>query len=1140
MGSTSLQNGWDKVWGIGTAAPEPYHDFVHNFVARTVQSFPDCIAVSAWDGEFTYGELDDLASKLSGKLLSLGLISDRQRILPLCFEKSKWTSVAVLGALKAGAGFVLLDAEIPQERLARIVQQVQAKTIVTSCAKERLSRQLGTEVVVVGPEISGGWDAGVDSGVIFEALTLSPPSPSSTAYVVFTSGSTGTPKGCVISHQNLCSALHYQVHHLGFTSSSRVFDFAAYSFDVSIHNLFATWAVGGCVCVPSDADRRDNLEVAIASSQATIVNLTPTVARLLSPAALPCLRTMILLGEMVTERDAMQWWGRMRVINTYGPTECTSLTTINGTMANPEMLRSIGVGVGAVTWIVDPENHHVLLPWGQTGELLIEGPIVGQGYLNDEEKTAAVFVEDPEWLLMGHPELGIKGRQGRLYKTGDLARYDDQGQLLILGRKDNQVKIRGNRVELGEVEYRIHDCVRDAAQVVVETVKQDRTSAGECQLVAFLKFPEQSVDTAIELHDQRGSSLEASPRATLYDIEPGKAAELARYLPGYMIPSLYFVVNKLPMTSTGKTDRKVLRELGQSWCSGRMDEEESPHRIPHGETECQLQQLFSTVLQLPLGKIAADANFLHLGGDSISAMRLVSVARKACVKLTVADIIGHPVLSDMAKRMQPIVNLMQVDGSINRHAGLVEAATRDAIILKASSLSPKIASASRGQIDVLPLTDAQEAFILDGISNGRQYVDYYFLDLGSKVDLQRLKDCCGKLLHAFPILRAMAVLFENRHWMVVPDASQVSLDVHEGNSSLDEATTASCLHDISEFQRHQPIVHFRLLRNDSQGSRLIMRISHAQYDAVSIDVIFKALMSAYLHGQSIKVVSSFADYLAHTARQKPKSEAYWQNLLKGCKHIDFSSTFTANGPTEIPPGRPVPFRVQEEVPCPVIPSDITMASFLSAAWAIFLGQSLDGPGDILFARLVNGRNAALPAVEDVVGCCINMVPVRVHIDGPSTPASAVVRAVQDQFVAMGEADALGFWDIARACGGRDDGGGTCSWMPDVVSRTRYAPDGNAAPVYTCTMHANVDERLTFEMEDGFESQVQRFENEKRLPFFLYLVTYPRGDNLGVEIYGHSQMVSVDGARSLLAQLCPLITGLAKELREDEQKANAGL
>lgn len=408
-------DGLERVWKFGAVVPEAVHDCIQNLVARTVARQPNAPAVCAWDGELTYGELDTLAAKLASQLVKFGI--GPGDVVPLCFEKSMWTAVAVLGVVKAGAGFVLLDRLLPEERLRIIVQQTHSKLILTSVLNGDLASQFSQTILLVSPALTE------DYGYVL-SQSYPTPHPSSIKYVVFTSGSTGVPKGCAISHENLCSVLHHQIHCLGFRPSSRVFDFASYSFDVAIHNMFAALVIGGCLCVPNEADGKENLEQSMATMQATYVDLTPTVASLLNPEAVPTLKTLVLLGEMVTECDSKVWWGKTQLVNAYGPTECTSLCTINYTASTPTKLGSIGVGKGVVTWIVNPKDHKILLPWGQTGELLVEGPIVGLGYLNDPEKSAAVFIENPTSLVQGAFDVLGRGdciKQATLYGTTKMA-----------------------------------------------------------------------------------------------------------------------------------------------------------------------------------------------------------------------------------------------------------------------------------------------------------------------------------------------------------------------------------------------------------------------------------------------------------------------------------------------------------------------------------------------------------------------------------------------------------------------------------------------------------------------------------------------------------------------------------------------
>ncbi|KAL9637232.1 MAG: hypothetical protein Q9164_002318 [Protoblastenia rupestris] len=461
----------EQIWQWNSSVPAQIDRCVHSIIEETARANPTATAVCAWDGELTYEHLDELATRLANELLDRGVALDS--VVPLCFQKSMWTVVAIIGVLKAGGGFVLLDSSFPEKRLRAIVQQVKGSLILSCTLNRDLASRLVQEAIALD------WQFFTNLGHRARPHRQHEmPSTSSTCYVIFTSGSTGTPKGVMISHSNIASALHYQTGVMGLKSESRLFDFTSYSFDVAISNIFTVLAAGGCLCIPSDEDRKNNMERSIVSLRANTLDLTPSVARLLSPSRLPQVRSLTLGGEPLRPTDIEQWWGKVRIYNAYGPSECTPTSTVNHSAPSPEYASQIGRGVGLVTWVVNPDCHNKLLPPGCTGELLLEGPLVGRGYLDNAEMTATSFIEDPVWLLRGSP--GKPGRHGRFYKTGDLVRYNEHGTLTFVCRKDCQVKIRGQRVELGEIEHALRSeaYVDDAVAVLQHDDRQQPWIAG--------------------------------------------------------------------------------------------------------------------------------------------------------------------------------------------------------------------------------------------------------------------------------------------------------------------------------------------------------------------------------------------------------------------------------------------------------------------------------------------------------------------------------------------------------------------------------------------------------------------------------------------------------------------------------------
>lgn len=594
------------IWTWNATVPQTVEACVHEAIADTTRRQPDAKAICAWDGKLSYGELDELSTRLAYHLICLGIGSEA--IVPLCFEKSMRTPVAMLAVMKAGGASIALDISQPEERLRTIVQQVRPVLILSSLASLELADRLtDLSVPVVTVDARNLARLGPMVGAELPAV-----SPSGRLYVVYTSGSTGTPKGVVITHTNFSSAIRHQQHLLGIDASSRVYDFASYAFDVAWSNFLHTLTSGGCLCVPSAWSSKNDLASSVQVLRANHLDLTPRVAELLPPETMLGLRTLVVGGEPMDLHHARLWRKSTNTKNAYGPSETTPTATIHDLNDDPGEPYSIGKGAGLCTWVTHPQDYKQLVQIGDIGELLLEGPLVGAGYLFESEKAAAAFIEDPPWLSDGGP--GHPGRRGRLYRTGDLVRYNLDGRLTFVGRKDTQVKIRGQRIELAEVEHHVRNSVAHFGdvQVVVEIIAPRNSS--NTVLAAFLSIG--------EAHNH---CLKV-PQAAFGPIVAESKDRLATQLPVYMIPTTYIPLSEIPMTISGKIDRQRLRELGSTHLHqylNRTESKQAASQPPCSTIELKLQQLWSTALGLERSQIRADHSFLQLGGDSITAMLLV-------------------------------------------------------------------------------------------------------------------------------------------------------------------------------------------------------------------------------------------------------------------------------------------------------------------------------------------------------------------------------------------------------------------------------------------------------------------------------------------------------------------------------------
>jgi amino acid adenylation domain-containing protein len=585
---------------------------VHELVAEQAQRTPDATAVLCAGEELSYARLEARANRLARALQGFGVGPDV--VVAICAERSVEMVVAVLAVLKAGGAYAPIDPAYPEDRVAFMLADTDAPVLLT---QERLLAGLPDHrgrTVCLDTErelIDSHEDGPLASSATLEEL----------AYVIYTSGSTGRPKGVAMPHRPLSNLIAWQLGALPAPVAARTLQFASLSFDVAFQEIFSTWCSGGTLVLLDEAARRDPEALLRLLSEQRVERLfVPFVAlHNLCEAAghlgasVPSLREVITAGEQPKATDAVRGFFAAHpgctLANHYGPTEAhvVSALTLAGPSAEWPELPPIGRPIdNARIYLLD--RHGQPVPIGVPGELHIGGSSLARGYLNRPELTDERFVADP---FSEEP-------QARMYRTGDLARHLPDGEIEYIGRADDQLKIRGFRVEPGEIEA----ALREHPAVAEALVLGSDDDGGAKRLVAYL-VGEESAASAGELREHLG-----------------------RTLPEYMIPAVFEFLDAFPLTPNGKVDRArlALAPLGAT----DRERERTP---PRTDTERRLAAIWSRLLEVE--EIGVEENFFEIGGHSLMAVRLFAeIERRLGARLPLSALFESPTIAGLAELVE--------------------------------------------------------------------------------------------------------------------------------------------------------------------------------------------------------------------------------------------------------------------------------------------------------------------------------------------------------------------------------------------------------------------------------------------------------------------------------------------------------
>jgi amino acid adenylation domain-containing protein/thioester reductase-like protein len=608
---------------------EQYHNLIHQLVERQVLATPAAIAVTFQGQQLTYQELDRKANQLAHYLQSLGV--KPETLVGVCIERSLDMLVALLAVLKAGGAYVPLDPSYPTDRIAFMIEDSELPILLTEQAQLTNLPQTSARTIVLEDD-----RAAIESQS--PAQVISDVDADNVAYTIYTSGSTGKPKGVQVLHGGVVNFLESMLLAPGLTADDTLLAVTTISFDIAVLELFLPLSIGAKIELVSREVATDGVRLAqvMAASGTTFMQATPATWRLLLATGWQGDRQLKILSggeamarnlaDRLLECCASLW-------NMYGPTETTIWSAVYQVEPSTEAV-SIGYPIANTQiYTIDERCKRQgdalkQAAAGQPGEIYIGGDGLARGYLNRVEMTAQRFIPDPFSTKPG----------ARLYKTGDLGRIMPDGKIQFIGRADNQVKIRGHRIELGDIEAAIvqYPAIKEAAVITRED------NVGEKQLVAYL-----IADNCQNLQSQLRGFLKAK-------------------LPEYMVPAVFVMMEQFPLTPNGKVDRRALPDPSQDRPELNVELVE-----PTTDTERGLAQIWSQMLGI--SPIGIHDNFFDLGGHSLFVAQMMTrVEETFAVKLPLIELFAAPTVAGLAQSIDNARDPQTLEGKININELLVE------------------------------------------------------------------------------------------------------------------------------------------------------------------------------------------------------------------------------------------------------------------------------------------------------------------------------------------------------------------------------------------------------------------------------------------------------------------------------------
>ncbi|HEU4559961.1 MAG TPA: amino acid adenylation domain-containing protein, partial [Longimicrobium sp.] len=899
-----------------TDAEYPAGACIHELFEAQAERTPGATAVSSAGTALTYAELDQAANRLANHLRRRGVRLETR--VGVCLERGPELVVAILAVLKAGGAYVPLDPAYPAERLAYMLADSGAPLLLTRLPLPEGLALDAAEVVCLDADrerIEAESGQAPAAGVVAENL----------AYVIYTSGSTGRPKGVLVPHRGLANVARGHARDLGIQAADRVVQFASPSFDASVFETVMALAAGATLVLGTRETLAPGPDLVrlLHDEEVTAATLPPSVLAVLPPAELPALRTLMTAGEALPAELVERWAPGRRLFNLYGPTEATIWSTTAACTpggGRPPIGRPVP---NTTAYVLDARGEPV--PVGVPGELYVGGVGVTRGYLGRPGLTAERFVPDPFSTEGG----------ARLYRTGDRVRWSARGELDFLGRVDEQVKVRGFRIEPGEIEgvLRRAEGVADCAVVARDDIP------GEKRLVAYV----------------------------VGDVEAGVLREhLLRELPEYMVPSAFVFLETLPLTPNGKLDRKALPAPEYAAGTDR-------YVAPRTPVEEVLAEIWAETLRLE--RVGVEESFFELGGHSLLATRVVSRVRELlAVELPLRALFEGPTVAEVARRVED-----------ERRSGL-------------PVLPPVVPTERTGALP-LSFAQERLWFIDRLEPGSAIYNLPAALRLTGALDDAALERSLGEIVRRHEALRTTFSEADGSPVQVIAPFGGFALPVEDLSALSEADRESAVRRRAGEEARRPfdisagPLFRAALLRLGQEEHVLLLSMHHIVSDGWSMGVVLRelsALYAAYLEGRESPLPAlpvQYADYAVWQREQLAgevldRQLAYWKENLADAPALLELPTDHPRPPVQTYRGASVPVELSlellERVQALGRSEGATLYMTLLGAFQVLLGKYA-GSDDVVVGSPIAGRTRA--EVEELIGFFVNTLVLRTDLSG---------------------------------------------------------------------------------------------------------------------------------------------------------------